>query len=91
MELVSKCPGYRRTTRYKLATCSVLSVFERSFPQAPKWLVLHEFEGPRMPWKELAATDETAWAKKVIPEISSLDFGCFKLTRVFGKSDRSKL
>ena len=91
VQLISRCSGYRRTKRYKLATCSVLSAFERSFPLAPKWLVLHEFDGPDMPWKELAATDETAWAKKVIPEILHVDFGCFKSVGIFEKPGRSKL
>lgn len=91
VELISKCPGHRRTTRYKLVTSSILSAFERSFPGAPTWLTLHEFHGPEMPWEELAATDETAWAKKMIPGILEVDFGCFRLKKVFEKSGKSKL
>jgi hypothetical protein len=88
---ISKCPGYKRTLRYKLATRSLLSAFKRSFPPAPKWLALHEFEGHEIPWKELAATDETKWAKRVIPGIRSIDFGGFKLRRVFEKKSTAKL
>jgi hypothetical protein len=69
----------------------VLSAFERSFSPVPKWLALHEFDGLEVPWKELAATDETEWAKKVIPGISEVDFACFRLKKVFEKSERSKL
>jgi len=88
---IARCPGYRRTTRYKLITRSLLSAFERSFPEAPVWLSLHEFDGPKFPWKELAATDKTEWAKKVISGIRDIDLGCFKLKRTFGKSDKAKL
>ena len=88
---ISKCPGYRRMSRYKLATSSRLSEFERSFPEAPTWLALHEFDRTEFPWKELAATDETDWAKKVIPGIRDIDFGCFALKRTFGKLDKAKL
>lgn len=88
---ISKCPGYRRTSRYKVATRSLLSAFERSFPLAPKWLALHVFDGIVLPWKELAATDETQSAKAVIPGIRDIDFGCFKLKRVFEKKSIAKL
>ena len=69
----------------------MLSAFERSFPLAPKWLVLHEFDGPDVLWKDLAFTDETAWAKKIIPRILRVDFACFKLTGIFEKPERPKL
>jgi len=55
------------------------------------WLAIHEFDGPEIPWKELAATDETEWAKKVMPRIEDIDFGCFQLKRVFGKPGMAKL
>lgn len=89
--LIARCPGYRRTSRYRLATRSILSAFERSFPPAPTWLALHEFNGPHIPWEDLAATDETEWAKKVIPGIVDIDFGCFRLERVYHKLGRTKL
>jgi hypothetical protein len=91
VSLISKCPGYRRTSRYKLSTRSVLSAFERSFPPGPRWLAIHEFDGQEVPWKELADTDETEWAKKVIPGIEEIDFGCFRLKRVYGKPVMAKL
>jgi hypothetical protein len=55
------------------------------------WLALHEFDGLVLPWTELAATDETEWAKRVIPGIQNIDFGCFKLKRVFEKKSKAKL
>jgi hypothetical protein len=88
---ISKCPGYRRTSRYKLASRSLLSAFERSFPPAPTWLAIHEFDGVELPWKELAATDETDWAKKIIPGISDIDFGCFRLKRAYEEPSVAKL
>ncbi|RDW56613.1 hypothetical protein BP5796_13078 [Coleophoma crateriformis] len=89
---ISKCPGYRRTRRYKLSSRSILSEFVRSVPAlGPTWLAIHEFEGPNMPWKELQATDETDWAKKVVPGIRDIDFGVFELKRVYGKLGHSKL
>ncbi|KAF4631293.1 hypothetical protein G7Y89_g6837 [Cudoniella acicularis] len=91
VETISKCPRYRRTSRYKIATRSLLSGFERSFPPAMTWLALHEFEGPEVPWKELAATDETEWAKKVLPGITEIDFGLFELKRVFGEGEKARL
>jgi hypothetical protein len=88
---ISKCPGYRRTRRYKLVTRSLLSAFERSFPSAPKWLALHGFDGLVLPWKGLAATDETEWAKIAIPGIRDIDFGCFQLKKDFEKKSIAKL
>ncbi|KAH8657204.1 hypothetical protein BGZ60DRAFT_417051 [Tricladium varicosporioides] len=86
---ISECPNYRRMVRYKLATRSLLSGFERSFPENVTWLALHEFDDV-VPWKELAATDETEWAKKVIPGIQDIDFGLFELKRVYEKEGREK-
>jgi len=85
---IAKTPGYRRSTRYKLATRSILSAFERSFPPGPTWLTLHEFDGPEIPWKELKSFDETDWARKIIPEIQDPDLGFFRLKAVFTKSGR---
>jgi hypothetical protein len=39
----------------------------------------------------LAATDETAWAKKVISGISEVGFGFVRLKKVSEKWDRLKL
>jgi len=58
---------------------------------APKWLAIHEFEGPEIPWEELATIDETSWAKKVIPGILNVDFGCFRLKRAYKKQEKAKL
>lgn len=87
---ISQCPNYRRTRRYKLVSRSVLSSFERTTPPGPTWLSLHEFDGDVLPWKELAATDETEWAKKVVPGIRDIDYGCFRLSKAFGKEDAKR-
>lgn len=54
-------------------------------------LALHEFDGGYVPWDELAPTDETEWANKVLPGITGVDFGLFKLKRVYEKESKSKL
>jgi hypothetical protein len=46
-------------------TNSLLSEFVRSFPDAPKWLVIQEFE-ESVPWEEV---------KKVHGEMEMRDFG----------------
>lgn len=92
VRLISQCTGYRRTSRYVLASRSVLSGFERTFPdETPRMLAIHEFDGSCLPWDELAKTDATEWANKVLPGILGIDFGVFKLKRVYGKIDKSKL
>jgi len=91
VRLVSQTKGYRRTRRYKLASRSVLSAFERSFPEAPVWLAIHEFDGSCVPWDQLALTDETEWAKKILPGILEADFGCFRLKRVYDKKSKARL
>jgi len=88
---ISKCPGYRRMARYTNASRSLLSAFSRTHPRAPTWLAVHEFEGPEIPWTELAATDETEWAKRVVPGIRDIDFGVFKLVQIFEKKEQAKL
>lgn len=77
--------------KYKLATRSVLCAFERSFPIAPKWLVIYEFEIAELPRKELEAANEAAWAKKSPSGVLEVDFGWFELTRTFEKPKMSKL
>jgi hypothetical protein len=91
VRLISKTPGYRRMIRYTIASRSVLSSFERSFPEPPTWLAVHEFDGTELPWKALQETDETEWAKKLIPGIKDVDFGVFKLSRVFEKELKANL
>jgi hypothetical protein len=70
----------------------VLSAFERSIPvRGPQILALHEFDGLNVPWNELASTDETEWAKKLLPGLVEMDFGVFRLKRVYEKESKSKL
>jgi hypothetical protein len=79
---ISGCPGYVRTSRYNLATNSLLSEFVRSFPDALKWLVIHEFEGEGVLWEEV---------KKVHGEMEMRDFGGWELKRVFEKKGGEKI
>ncbi|KAH8590145.1 hypothetical protein B0O99DRAFT_691798 [Bisporella sp. PMI_857] len=94
LQAISKCPGYVRTTRCTLESRSVLSAFVRQIPEGKenlKWLALHEFEGPEIPWPQLAATDETEWAKRIIPGITAMDFGIFELVETWGEDGKAKL
>lgn len=89
--MISQVKGYRRTSRYQLTSRSVLSAFERSFPPAPRWLAIHEFDGQCVPWDELMPIDETDWAKKIIPGLLETDVGLFKLKHVLEDGSRMKL
>jgi hypothetical protein len=96
--LISKCPGYVRTRRYRLEkepeSASALHEFERedTTTTCPTWLALHEFDYPTpgqdnvggFPMTELMKTDETEWAKKVIAALGGMEAGWFKLKKVYG-------
>jgi hypothetical protein len=54
-------------------------------------LALHEFDGLSVPWAELAPTNETELAKKILPGVVQVDFGLFKLKRVYEKDSKQGL
>lgn len=78
-ERISKCSGYLRTTRYALATQSILSAFRRSFPPAPRTWVVYEFDNA-IPWEVLRSDNKKEW---------DVDIGRFELVKVFGKKLKS--
>ncbi|KAI9744332.1 MAG: hypothetical protein M1818_002484 [Claussenomyces sp. TS43310] len=90
---LAKCTGYRRTRRYKLqykvpqppAEQSTLPPIGSADP--PIYLVLHEFDGQMLPQKELEATTETRWAKRVVGGLVKMEAGVFKLLRAVGEME----
>jgi hypothetical protein len=50
-------------------------------------MALHEFDGEELPWKELQATDETEYGKRVLKGVKSIDWGVFGLSRYWVKDE----
>lgn len=48
------------------------------------FLALHEFDGEMFPEKEMNATGETEWSKKVLGKAERTDFKKFELLKGFG-------
>jgi hypothetical protein len=88
--LISKCPGYVRTRRYKYVDTTVLNEFERAdaYPVGPmSWLALHEFEGPYFHMDEIVKVDDTDWTRKILANLAEggMEAGFFRLKRVYGE------
>jgi hypothetical protein len=88
--LISKCPGYVRTRRYKYVDTTVLNEFERADadPVGPlSWLALHEFEGPYFDMEEIVKVDDTDWTRKMLANLAEggMEAGFFRLKRVYGE------
>ncbi len=90
--MISQCPGYVRTRRYKLVGASLLHEFERGPSPAPSCLAVHEFEGPELPMRELLACDETEWSRRVVAGLRKMEAGFYRLKRVYeDKESAAKL
>lgn len=86
IDLVAKCPGYRRTKRYKVHTHTDLAASALVESPVPTWIAMHEFDGPEPPWKELkAGADENKWATNLLSGFHDVDFGVFVLKDVYGE------
>lgn len=83
---LAKCPGYRRTRRFKLTfgRQNRLPATEKKIAEPPKYLALHEFDVDELPAKELAATGETPWATKIMGGCVQTEVGIFKILKEFG-------
>lgn len=75
LDVLAQAPGYVRTRRYELVNGTTLNEFERILPDPPRYLALHEFEAEGLPWKELGASAETEWAKKVMRGLVKAEAG----------------
>jgi hypothetical protein len=87
LDVLSRAPGFVRTRRYELVFGTSLTNFERSSPEIPKYLALHEFEGKELPWKELQECAETEWATRVMGNLAKSEIGWYKSKRVYEESE----
>lgn len=86
LPVLAQAPGYVRTRRYELVDGTRLDGFERSRPEIPKFLALHEFSGEVLPWAELQASAETEWARKVMGGLVGSEIGWFMCKRSYEES-----
>lgn len=89
--VLSRAPGFVRSRRYELVNGTTLNEFERSEPKVPKYLALHEFAGDLLPWKELAESAETEWAKKVMETLVRDEVGWFVCKRKYSEEEWSNV
>ncbi|KAJ4375989.1 hypothetical protein N0V83_001269 [Neocucurbitaria cava] len=87
LDVLSKAPGYVRTRRYELVNGTTLDRFVRVEPQVPRFLALHEFQGDVLPWKELAESAQTEWAKRVMGGVVKEEVGWYALKREYAESE----
>ncbi|KAK5045418.1 hypothetical protein LTR84_009282 [Exophiala bonariae] len=65
LDMLSTCPGYRRSFRYKL----LASTREG----CPAWTAIHEFESTDLPLKEISFTTKTEWSSKILSEAKAFE------------------
>lgn len=85
--VLARAPGYVRTRRYELVSGTALTRFERTEPEIPRFLALHEFAGEELPWKELDESAQTEWAKEVMGGLVRSEVGWYKRKRVYEEGD----
>jgi hypothetical protein len=88
LQLLSECPGYRRSRRFEVVNATVLDKFERSAPEVPRYLALHEFDGNEFPMEALGKTAGTEWAKKVMGNLAAAEVGWYRLKRTYDDTKR---
>lgn len=86
LSVLARALGYVRTRRYEVVDGTRLEGFERSRPEIPKFLALHEFGGEGLPWAELQVSAETEWAKRVMGGLVESEIGWFKCKRRYEES-----
>lgn len=87
LDVLVQAPGYVRTRRYELVHGTTLDGFERSEPGPARFLALHEFEAEALPWKELGASAETEWAKRVMGGLVKEEVGWYVKKREYPESE----
>jgi hypothetical protein len=83
--LLARAPAFVRTRRYELVSGTTLEAFERSVPEIPRYLALHEFAGEVLPWKELEESTQTQWAKKITGGLFGEEVGWYVPKRVYAE------
>lgn len=91
LPLIGKCPGYRRTRRFKVVNATVLDEFKRLEPQVPTWLVLYEFDGKELPTADLKKANETEWSKKILAGLQMAEPGFYRLKRMYDTEKEGNL
>jgi hypothetical protein len=61
--------------------------FGDAIETAPRYLAMHEFSGEVLPWKELQASVETEWAKKVMGGLVKEEIGWYEVKRLYGEEE----
>ncbi|KAI4628102.1 hypothetical protein J4E80_002239 [Alternaria sp. BMP 0032] len=89
LPVLSRAPGFVRSRRFKLAAASTLEDFQfgDAMETAPRYLALHEFSGEVLPWKELEASGQTEWAKKVMGGLLKEEVGLYEVKRVYSETE----
>jgi hypothetical protein len=87
LAFLARAPGYIRTRRYELVSGTSLDEFERSVPDIPRFLALHEFDCEELPWKELGESAETEWAKRVMGGLVREEVGWFGRKRMYEEGE----
>ncbi|KAI4671817.1 uncharacterized protein J4E78_000314 [Alternaria triticimaculans] len=89
LPVLSRAPGFVRSRRFKLAAASTLEDFQfgDAMETAPRYLALHEFSGEVLPWKELEASGQTEWAKKVMGGLIKEEVGLYEVKRVYSETE----
>ncbi|KAL1799614.1 hypothetical protein ACET3X_003651 [Alternaria dauci] len=89
MPMLQRAPGFVRSRRYKLSDAKVINEFQVGdvTGEAPRFLALHEFGGEALPWKEIAESTGTEWAKKVWGALEKEEVGWYELSREYSESE----
>ncbi|KIW00637.1 uncharacterized protein PV09_07831 [Verruconis gallopava] len=79
-EKLSNVPGYRRSTRYKLADT-------KNEDGYPRFLSLHEFDSVDIPSASLKATTETEWGQKIFSSLKSVGLDAWQEIAATGATE----
>ncbi|KAL5118709.1 hypothetical protein ACEQ8H_003386 [Pleosporales sp. CAS-2024a] len=91
LHVMARVPGYLRTRRFQLVSGTSLVGLERSTPEMPRFLSLHEFAGEgALPWKELLESVETEWAKKVLGGLLRSEMGYYECKRRYEEEEEEE-
>ena len=92
--MLAKAPGYVRTTRYKLVyarsnaqsrALKGLPTTDEKAPEPPTWLAIHEFDTLDLPMKDMQATAETEWSKRILGTAKVIEAPVYRHVKSFGK------
>ena len=96
LDMLAKAPGYVRTTRYKLVyarsnaqsrALKGLPTTDEKAPEPPTWLAIHEFDTLDLPVKEMQATAETEWSKKILGTAKAIEAPVYRHVKSFGEGN----